>query len=157
MKRLCGCPAHGVTSAMPKPAPSGEEQWIAEERQKVLDYLRYQGCRHGGVETFPTFHVEPDLALWAVQSIKHDGRIGWWAISGDVPTDYMSSEEGESPQEALRHFSSEWADVADHMRRGVEHPTMNMGTPDEWPELARMLQARADVLARYADEDGWVG
>ena len=109
------------------------------------------------METFPTFHVEPDLALWAVQSIKHDGRIGWWAISGDVPTDYMSSEEGESPQEALRHFSSEWADVADHMRRGVEHPTMNMGTPDEWPELARMLQARADVLARYADEDGWVG
>jgi hypothetical protein len=140
---------------MSQPASSGEEQWIAEERQKVTEYLEIQGCRHAGVEKWPTFHVEPDLALWAVQSIRHDGRVGWWAISGDVPTDYMSSELGEHPREALRHFSAEWADVADHMRRGVEHPTLNMGTPDQWPALAEMLQSRADALAGYADEEGW--
>ncbi|MES2438263.1 MAG: DUF4826 family protein [Verrucomicrobiota bacterium] len=140
---------------MTEPENAGEEKWIAEERQKVIDYLDFQGCRHAGVEKWPTFHVEPDVALWAVQSIKHTGRVGWWAISGDVPTDYMTSTLGEHPRDALRHFSNEWADVADHMRRGEEHPTLNMGTPDEWPELAEMLQHRADALAHYAEEEGW--
>lgn len=140
---------------MTPPEPTPEEQWLAIERQKVVEYLDFQGCRHAGVEKWPTFHVEPDFALWAIQSTKHVGRVGWWAISGDVPTDYMSSTLGEHPRDALRHFSAEWADVADHMRRGKEHPTLNMGTPAEWPELAEMLQQRADALARYADEEGW--
>ena len=140
---------------MTQPAATGEEKWIAEEREKVIAYLDFQNCRHAGVEKWPTFHVEPDLALWAVQSIHHSGRVGWWAISGDVPTDYMSSTLGEYPRDALRHFSEIWADVADHMRRGKAHPTMDMGTPDEWPDLAEMLQHRADALAEYASEDGW--
>lgn len=139
---------------MNEPA-SSEEQWIASERQKVIDYLKLQGCRHAGVETSPTFHVEPDIALWAVQSTIHTGRVGWWAISGDVPTDYMSSTLGEHPREALRHFSAVWADVADHMRRGKPHPNLEMGSPAEWPEMAEMLQQRADALALYADEEGW--
>jgi Domain of unknown function (DUF4826) len=140
---------------MTQPAANGEEKWIAEEREKVIAYLDSQNCRHAGVEKWPTFHVEPDLALWAVQSIKHTGRVGWWAISGDVPTDYMSSTLGEHPRDALRHFSEIWADVADHMRRGKQHPTLDMGLPEEWPTLAEMLQHRADALAEYADEDGW--
>lgn len=137
------------------PPASSEEQWIAGERRKVLEFLDAQGCRHAGVETWPTFHIEPDFALWAVQSVKHSGRNGWWAISGDVPTDYMSSSLGEHPRDALRHFSAEWSDVADHMRRGVEHPTLNLGTPADWPELAGMLQQRADALTLYAEDEGW--
>lgn len=140
---------------MPKSQPNDEELWLAAERRKVTDYLREQGCRHAGVADWPAFHVAPDVSLWGVQSIKHDGRTGWWAISGDVPTDYMSSEQGDHPRDALRHFSAEWADIADHMRRGVEHPTKSMGTPDEWPDIAEALQVRADALAAYADEDVW--
>ena len=140
---------------MPKPSQSEEEQWIAEEHRKVVHFLKVQGCRHGGVEQWPTFHVFPDFALWAVQSIRHDGRAGWWAISGDVPTDYMSTDRNDHPREALRHFSREWADVADHMRRGVEHPTLGMGTPAEWPALSEMLQVRSDALANYAEDEGW--
>lgn len=132
-----------------------EEIWLAVERLKVLDYLAEMGCRHAGVAEWPAFHIEPDFALWAVQSTKHDGRIGWWAISGDVPTDYMTSTDGESPQEALRHFSRQWADVAEHLRSGREHPTMDPGNRDQWPELAEMLQQRSDALAAYADDEGW--
>lgn len=140
---------------MTEPNKTEEEKWLAEERKKVIEYLAYQSCRHAGVAEWPAFHVEPDVALWAVLSTKHSGRVGWWAISGDVPTDYMSSTLGEHPRDALRHFSEEWADVADHMRRGKEHPTLNMGTPAEWPQMAIMLQQRADALALYADEDVW--
>jgi hypothetical protein len=77
-----------------------EEKWVAEERQKVIDYLFSQHCEHGGVGEWPAFHVDPYIALWAVQSLKTPGRIGWWAISGDVPTDYASSSSGYHPRSA---------------------------------------------------------
>lgn len=140
---------------MNEPTSREEEAWIAAERRKTLDFLAHEKCRHGGISEWPAFHVFPDLALWAVQSIRHSGRIGWWAISGDVPTDYMSSEQGDHPRDALRHFSALWADVADHLRRGKPHPTIEFGTPDQWPELAEGLQIRADALAAYADDEGW--
>jgi len=130
-----------------------EKLWLAEERKKVLDYLAAEGCRHAGVADWPIFYEEPDLALWAVQSTKHSGRTGWWAISGDLPTDYMSSSDGEQPQDALRHFAAEWAEVAGFMRRGEPHPTLETGDPRDWPAMAALLEQRAQALEAYADDE----
>lgn len=130
-----------------------EENWLAAERGKVEEYLHLEGCRHGGVADWPVVHVYPDFALWGVQSTRHSGHIGWWAISGDVPTDYMSSTEGEHPREALRHFSERWMDVVASMRRGEEHPVYDFGSPEDWPQLAEQLEIRADALSDCADDD----
>lgn len=138
---------------MHTPEEIEEQNWLAEERQKVVDYLDLQQCEHAGVAEWPAVHLFPDFALWPVQSTRHAGRTGWWAISGDVPTDYMSSAEGEHPRDALRHFSRQWADVAGHMRRGKEHPVYQFGSPAEWPDIAPLLSARADILADCADDD----
>jgi hypothetical protein len=127
--------------------------WVRQERRKVADYLAAEGCRHAGIGDWPAFLVEMHLALWAVQSTIHEGRVGWWAISGDVPTDYMSSSDGEHPREALRHFAALWLDVAEHMQRGEPHPTMEMGDPEDWPEIADALEQRANVLLEYADDE----
>lgn len=138
---------------MNDPEEIEEENWLADERRKVLEYLEVQGCDHGGVAEWPVIHIYQDFALWEVQSSRHAGRIGWWAISGDVPTDYMSSEDGEHPRDALRYFSNQWRDVAAHMKCGKEHPVYHIGTPAEWPELAPLLEFRADVLSDCADDD----
>lgn len=138
---------------MSDPDEIEEEKWLTEERRKVLEYLDFQGCAHGGVSEWPVIHIFEDFALWEVQSTRHRGRVGWWVISGDVPTDYMSSDDGEHPRDALRHFSQQWREVADYMKRGKEHPVYSIGTPAEWPELASLLEFRADVLADCADDD----
>lgn len=133
-----------------------EENWLNSEREKVTEYLHLEGCHHGGIAEWPVVHVYPDFALWAVQSTRHSGSIGWWVISGDVPTDYMSSSDGEHPRDALRYFSNQWKEVADQMRRGKEHPVYRIGTPAEWPQIAPQLDLRADALADCADdEDVW--
>lgn len=110
-----------------------EEEWIAAERGKVIAYLAQQGCQHGGVGEWPAFHVDPYIALWAVQSPTVEGRIGWWAISGDVPTDYMSSSSGYHPRDAMRYLSSQWLALADTMMRGIAKEGYRIGTPDLWP------------------------
>lgn len=130
-----------------------EEVWVARERQKVLDYLITQKCKHAGVGEWPAFHVDPYVALWAIQSVSHPGRIGWWAISGDLPTDYMSSDSGYHPREALRHFSTEWKDIAEYMKRGEFHPKTKMGKPELWATMSPLLESRAQILKEYADDN----
>ena len=130
-----------------------EEEWIAQERQKVLAYLASEQCEHGGVGEWPAFHLDPYIALWAIQSPTAPGRIGWWAISGDLPTDYISSGSGYHPRDALRHFSAEWLSVAASMRRGEMHPRTKMGKPELWPAMAPLLEKRAYLLKDYAEDD----
>ena len=130
-----------------------EEEWVKQEREKVLTYLASERCEHAGVGEWPAFYVDPYVALWAVQSPTAPGRIGWWAISGDLPTDYMSSRSGYHPRDVLRHFSAEWSSVAESMRRGEEHPRTKMGNPSLWPTMVPLLEMRAQILKDYADDD----
>ena len=130
-----------------------EEAWVADERGKVIAYLESQKCSHAGVGEWPAFHIDPYVALWAVQSPSHPGRIGWWAISGDLPTDYMSSASGYHPREAMRHFSSEWLAASEAMKKGVPNEGVRIGTPELWPEMAPLLRERAEILREYADDD----
>jgi len=132
---------------------SDEEGWLRQERQKVLAYLASQKCEHAGVGEWPAFHIDPYIALWAVQSPSTLGRIGWWAISGDLPTDYMSSSSGYHPRDALRHFSAAWRSVAESMARGEAHPRTKMGPPELWPTMAPLLRSRAAILRDYADDE----
>ena len=79
--------------------------------------------------------------------------MGWWAISGDLPTDYVSRGKIAHPREALRAFAHHWREMSDYMLRGEEHPDVKIGTPDQWPELGDLLRRRAQGLQSYADDD----
>jgi hypothetical protein len=134
-------------------ADHAEEEWVASERAKVVDYLSQQACQHAGVGEWPAFHVDPYLAIWAVQSSKSEGSIGWWAISGDAPTDYMTRGSAYHPREAMRHFGSEWSEICDAMAGGRRRDGYMIGSPDEWPSLEPLLRSRAGMLLRWADDD----
>jgi len=130
-----------------------EEKWEQDQRLLIEAYLHKQGVAHGGVGERPAFSIPPYLALWAIQSHRVSGRVGWWAISGDVPTDCLSSDDGKNPREALRAFSKIWREVSDCMAEGKKHPTVNIGPPDRWKDFAPLLRRRADLLEEFAAND----
>jgi Domain of unknown function (DUF4826) len=130
-----------------------ESDWIVTQRARVEEYLRREGIEHAGVAEYPTFHVHPRLALWAVQSKKSPERKGWWAISGDVPTEHIGWDKGRNPREALRAFSTQWAEASANMLRGKETPGYSIGTHEEWPTLGELLQRRARTLRKYVEND----
>jgi hypothetical protein len=74
-------------------------------------------------------------------------------ISGDLPSDYISSESAKHPREALRVFATRWQEVSSFMVRGEVHPDYSIGSPEQWPELGDLLQKRAEILQSYADND----
>jgi len=133
--------------------PAEEERWCEERRKDVVRYLDQQPIARGRVGEWPAWHLAPYLSLWAVESGNNPEHIGWWVICGDCPTDYLSSDESKHPQDAMRAFATTWSELSDYMLRGEEHPTVNIGTSDQWPELGALLKARAVILREWASDN----
>lgn len=133
--------------------PANEEQWCDARRQDVIDYLGRQAVRHGEVGEWPAWHIAPYVSIWAIESCTAPGWVGWWAICGDLPTDYVSAAEIKHPREAVRAIAQRWRDASQFMARGEAHPTITIGSPAEWPELAPMLRSRAGILHEWAEDD----
>jgi hypothetical protein len=130
-----------------------EDSWVAERHGAVVAYLRGEGVRHGEVGEWPAWHLQPYLAIFAIESVLAPGGVGWWAITGDVPTDYVSFHDADHPREVMRHFAHQWGEVSAFMLRGERHPETTIGTPEQWPELGDLLRRRSQLLQQWADND----
>jgi hypothetical protein len=131
---------------------SAKRAWLLKQRKTVEKYLRAEHVDHLGVGTYPAFCVHPYLALWAVQSKQRPGWVGWWAISGDLPTDYISSSRRRTPRAALRGIARQWREAARYMLQGRPHPDYQIGTPEDWPELGDLLRRRARIIQSWVDD-----
>jgi hypothetical protein len=134
--------------------PAVDQQWCCDIRQRVADYLGLQRVEHGEIGAWPAWHVAPYVSIWAIESLKSPGWVGWWVICGDMPSDYVSAAKIKHPREAMRAFAQQWKDVSAHMRAGIRHPDTNIGTPERAAELAPLLESRAGLLAQWAEDDG---
>jgi Domain of unknown function (DUF4826) len=85
--------------------PAVEEQWCAERRAEVTAYLQRERVDHGRVGEWPAWHVAPYVSIWAIESKQRPGWVGWWAICGDLPTDYVSAETIKEPRDAVRSIA----------------------------------------------------
>ena len=119
----------------------------------MLEYLAREQVSHLGVPQKPEWFLAPYVAIWSVASKKRRGAVGWWAINGDVPTDYMSSSEIRDARMAMRVFGLRWSKAAKQMAAGQQPDEFQIGTVDSWPELAPLLASRAKLLGEWADAD----
>jgi hypothetical protein len=97
--------------------------------------------------------LAPYISIWAIESKKAPGWVGWWVFSGDGPTDYVSAEKIKNPRDAMRELGQRWKEVSEYISAGREHPSYNMGGPENWPELAPRLASRASIMLDWADNE----
>ena len=133
--------------------PAVEEQWCEERRAQVSAYLQGEGVVHGSIGVRPAWHVAPYVSVWAVESKIRPEWVGWWAICGDLPTDYVSAAELKHPREAVRSIASEWLEQARLMRSQDQPDAIRIGRPEDWASLAPLLEARATLLHDFANDD----
>jgi hypothetical protein len=129
-----------------------EAAWASAERARVIEYLVSPRCEHGGVSLEPRWFLSPYLAIWAVRSRTNPDRIGWRAISEDVPTDYLTCTTERDNADVLLSFSRVWKSAAEYMAKGTWAPNHHIGPPGRQKELAPMLLSRAQILQDFAND-----
>ena len=132
--------------------PEVDSQWCTERRQDIAEYLREEGLAHGRIGESPAWHIAPIVSVWAIESLSSPGSVGWWAISGDLPNDYVSRSKAKDPREAVQAIASLWQQAAQYMARGERHPTFRIGSGEQDKELAPMLASRAAFLLEMVDD-----
>jgi hypothetical protein len=133
--------------------PVIEAAWCHARRKEVIDYLQQQNVIHGQVGEWPAWHVAPYVSIWAVESHATPGKLGWWVICGDLPTDSLSAASVKHPREAMRAFGQLWQEYASYMTRGEPHPTTCIGSAAEWPALGPLLNTRGQMLLQWANDE----
>ena len=132
--------------------PQVEKEWCAERRAEVIDYLSREGLEHGSVPEVPEWFVAPYVSIWPIHCVGTPKSVEWWVICGDMPTDYVSANGVNGPQEVMHSIAKRWSEVSAYMLRGEPHPQIEIGGPESWPELGPLLQSRALTLAGWAND-----
>jgi hypothetical protein len=138
--------------------PEVEELWCDHQRRQVAEYLRSQGVEHGRIGDWPAWHVASYVSIWAIESLLRPEWIGWWAISGDLPTDYISAADIEPPQhprKALRAIAERWLNVVGAWDEGREYEGFLIAGGHRNRELAPLLESRAKMFIDWADDDSF--
>lgn len=132
--------------------PVVEAQWNAERRDEVLSYLDSEGIPDNHIGFDPAWSLAPYVSIWAISSSANPDAIAGWAISGDLPTDYVASTKARTPREAANAIASLWAEAAQFMIRGERHPTFSIGSGEREEELAPLLTSRAALLLEWVED-----
>jgi hypothetical protein len=134
--------------------PAADERWCADRRAEVARYLAAQGVEHGRIGEWPAWHVAPYVSVWAIESKLRPGWVGWWVICGDLPTDYVSAGEIRHPRAAMQAIADSWLRYCQSVRSGAATVELSIGIVERAPlELVPLLEARAEMLANWAQDD----
>jgi hypothetical protein len=100
--------------------------------------------------------VAPHFGIWCVESKKQKGKIGWWAFSGDCPTDYVSEDGQCHPRAALRNLVEKWKIHIPYMQAGQQPPDVKFGDGTDIKGLGDFLEKRVGILEGWlADDELW--
>ncbi len=133
--------------------PAIDGKWCMEQRAHVIEYLKREKVVYREVGEWPAWHVAPYVSIWAIESKKNPGWVGWWVICGDLPADYVSAAKIKHPREAMKAFGKSWKKQADLMSKGTGTPKTVCFPKENWTELAPLLKARAKILLEWAADD----
>jgi hypothetical protein len=130
---------------------------LGAARRQVVHYLDHFKMRYSEVPAAPAWQVAPEVYLWRVYGFQSDVQPAWFAISGNLPTDYVTSDSAPDLRAAVRYFARLWLEAADCMKAGKSHRSFSIGTPDQWPQLQLLLRDRAQLLAGFSEDEAlWV-
>lgn len=97
----------------------------------------------------PAWFAAPYISIWAIESLQAPGSVGWWSISGDLPTDYCSAQDCRHPRLAMKRFAEEWRSAIGQTR--PDDATIGeTGLP---VALLPLLKERVDLLLKFSADD----
>lgn len=131
------------------PLDDDEDAWCGERRAEVAQYLHDHSLDHGQIGEVPAWFVAPLISVWTIESLKSPGWVGWWAVCGDLPTDYCSAESCRHPSLAVKRIAERWNEEIS----ATGPDDSEIGSTGLLVALLPLLQARTKLLLDIRDDD----
>jgi hypothetical protein len=132
---------------------SEDDIWCTQQHAHVIAHLKHERIKHSAVSDWPAWHIAPIVSVWAIENKTEPGKIAWWAICGDVPTDTVSADIPKTPRSAVRAFAARWHDTAAQMAKAEPAKKISAEKSTRAHELAMFLEVRARQLSDWANDD----
>jgi len=132
-----------------KPMTEEETQeWVRLQFQRANLHLAEQGIVMESVAVAESRYLPPLIAVWKIHGLN---KTVVWAISGDVPVDYLPLAVAANAREAIRHFSYRWQMKAQQI--------IDNGVSDQTSaDYVQLLVGRANMLYDLAESETlWQG
>ncbi len=149
---------------LPKPPPPPNRYddpevlaaWIAECRKRLTDELGEECLRHCVIDEEPVAYAPGLACVWALHTPGAPDEVDWWAINGDVPTNYLPVSEAPDPRAFLRAIAPYWRATAYVLERGDQPAELAPVPPENRQRIGALLHRRADILDEWAaDDEAW--
>ncbi len=127
-----------------KPMTEAETQeWVRLQFQRANLHLAEQGIVMESVAVAESRYLPPLIAVWKIHGLNKNVV---WAISGDVPVDYLPVAVAANAREALKHFSYRWQMKAQQI--------MDNGISDQTSaDYVQLLVGRANMLYDLSESE----
>ncbi len=127
-----------------KPMTEAETQeWVRLQFQRANLHLAEQGIIMESVAVAESRYLPPLIAVWKIHGLNKNVV---WAISGDVPVDYLPVAVAADAREAIKHFSYRWQMKAQQI--------MDNGISDQTSaDYVQLLVGRANMLYDLSESE----
>ncbi len=127
-----------------KPMTEAETQeWVRLQFQRANLHIAEQGIVMESVAVAESRYLPPLIAVWKIHGLNKNVV---WAISGDVPVDYLPVAVAANAREALKHFSYRWQMKAQQI--------MDNGISDQTSaDYVQLLVGRANMLYDLSESE----
>ncbi len=127
-----------------KPMTDAETQeWVRLQFQRANLHLAEQGIVMESVAVAESRYLPPLIAVWKIHGLNKNVV---WAISGDVPVDYLPVAVASDAREAIKHFSYRWQMKAQQIiDNGISDNTS--------ADYVQLLVGRANMLYDLAESE----
>ena len=127
-----------------KPMTEAETQeWVRLQFQRANLHLAEQGIVMESVAVAESRYLPPLIAVWKIHGLNKNVV---WAISGDVPVDYLPVAVAADAREAIKHFSYRWQMKAQQI--------MDNGISDQTSaDYVQLLVGRATMLYDLSESE----
>jgi hypothetical protein len=127
-----------------KPMTEAEiQEWVRLQFQRANLHLAEQGIVMESVAVAESRYLPPLIAVWKIHGLNKNVV---WAISGDVPVDYLPVAVAADAREAIKHFSYRWQMKAQQI--------IDNGISDQTSaDYVQLLVGRANMLYDLSESE----
>ena len=134
-------------------SPADTLAWARSRLDEAVREVTKTGVVSGAtVEAKVAWALPNKIVIGQLRESEPDNRL-FWIIAGDLPTDCVNVNSGETPRDAARSFALKWQLEAQQARDPAVRQQRELTQDVDWEIVSSRLASMAELLYSITQED----